>query len=207
MKKMLALALVLATAPFAASAAELSYTFVEGGYAKVESDNEFFGSPELDGGFVRGSYDFGNGVNLIGGISRASEDFALAPGVDLELDLTQYELGVGYHMAMTDRVDFLAELAWVRLDVDAEVEGENEGENVIGGRGAIGVRGAFNDVVEGSLKANYYDGGDFEGGFTGVLGAHFRINPTWGVTAEIEYGELLLSDEDTRYTVGVRARF
>ena len=33
MKKQLALALLLAAAPFAASAGELSYTYVEGGYA------------------------------------------------------------------------------------------------------------------------------------------------------------------------------
>lgn len=207
MKKTLALALALATAPFAATGAELSYTFVEGGYTKVHVDNEFFDNPELDGGYVRGSYDFGNGVNLIGSASRVSDEIPFLPGVDLELDFTQYELGAGYHMAMSDRVDFLAELAWVRVDFDAELDGENDGENFNGGRGAIGVRGAFNDVVEGSLKANYYDGGDFDGAFTGVLGAQFRINPQWGITAEIEHGELLLSDEDTRYTVGVRASF
>ena len=207
MKKMLALALALATAPFAAPAAELSYTFVEGGYTKLHVDDADLDNPELDGGFVRGSFDLGSGVNLIGGISRASEDFALAPGVDLDLDLTQYELGAGYHMPMGERVDFLAELAWVRVDIDAEVGGVSEDDHVNGGRGAIGVRGAFNDLVEGSLKVNYYDGGDFEGGFTGVLGAQFRINPTWGITAEVEHGELLLSDEDTRYSVGVRASF
>lgn len=207
MKKMLALALALAAAPFAASAAELSYTFVEGGYNKIHVDDADFDNPELDGGYIRGSYDLGSGVNVIGGIARASEDFALAPGLDLDLDLTQYELGLGYHQSLSERVDFIGELAWTRVDLDVEAGGISDDESVKGGRGAIGVRGAFNDVVEGLLKVNYYDGGDFEGGFTGVLGAQFRINPTWGITAEVEHGELLLSDEDTRYMVGVRASF
>lgn len=207
MKKTLALALALAAAPFAASAAELSYTFVEGGYNKIHVDDADFDNPELDGGYIRGSYDLGSGVNVIGGIARASEDFALAPGLDLDLDLTQYELGLGYHQSLSERVDFIGELAWTRVDLDVEAGGISDDESVKGGRGAIGVRGAFNDVVEGLLKVNYYDGGDFEGGFTGVLGAQFRINPTWGITAEVEHGELLLSDEDTRYMVGVRASF
>lgn len=207
MKKLLALALALATVPFAAPAAELSYTFVEGGYTKLHADDDAFGNPELDGAFVRGSYDLGQGVNLIGSVSRVSEDFGIAPGVSLDLDLSQYELGAGYHMGLSDRVDFLAELAWVRVDFDAASGGVSEDDHANGGRGAIGVRGAFNELVEGSLKVNYYDGGDFDGGVSGVLGAQFRINPTWGITAEVEHGELLLSDQDTRYSVGVRASF
>ena len=209
--KTLLLAAGLAAASFAAPAADLSYTYVEGGYARLHADDADLGDPELDGGYLRGSLDLGSGFNLIGGVSRASEEFALDPrlGFDLQLDLdvTQYELGAGYRMAMSDRVDFLAELAWVRVDVDAEVAGQGADDHFNGGRGAVGVRGAFNDVVEGVLKANYYDGGDFDGGFTGVLGAQFRVTPTWGITAEVEHGELLLSDEDTRYTLGVRANF
>jgi hypothetical protein len=207
MNKTLALALALAAAPFAAPAAELSYTFVEGGYNKLHVDDADLDNPELDGGYLRGSFDLGSGVNLIGGIARASEDFALAPGVELDVDLTQYELGLGYHQSLSERVDFIGELAWTRVDLDVEAGGMSEDDNVKGGRAAIGVRGAFSDALEGLLKVNYYDGGDFEGGFSGVLGAQFRINPSWGITAEIEHGELVLSDEDTRYMVGVRASF
>lgn len=206
MKKLI-LAAALAATSFAASAGELSYTFVEGGYAKIHADEELLGNPEADGGFIRGSWDIASGVNVFGGVSRVSEDFALAPGVDLDLDVTQFELGLGYHQAMTDRVDFVAELAWLRVDVDAEFAGSSTDNHSNGGRGAVGVRGQFNDVLEGTLKANYYDGGDFEGGFTAVVGAQYKFSPTWGITAEIEHGELVLSDEDTKYLVGVRASF
>ena len=40
-----------------------------------------------------------------------------------------------------------------------------------------------------------------------MIGAQYKFNPTWGLTAEIEHGELVSSNEDTRYMVGVRASF
>ena len=206
MKKFV-LAALLAAAPFAASAGELSYTYVEGGFARINADDSFFGNPEADGGFIRGSYDIGSGINAFGGVSRVSEGLDFVPGVDLDLDLTQFEIGLGYHQAMSDRVDLVAELAWVRLDVDAEAGGFRSDDSANGGRVAVGVRGQFNDALEGSLKANYYDGGDFAGGFSGTVGALYKFNPTWGVSAEIEHGELVLSDEDTKFLVGVRASF
>ncbi len=202
------LALALALAPFAASAAPLSYTYVEGGWNKLHVEDDLLDNPEADGGFIRGSYDLGSGVNVFGGVSRASEDFGLAPGVRADLDLTQYELGLGYHQSMSDRVDFIAELAYARLDADLDVSGYGKiGDDIKGGRAALGVRGQFNDALEGLLKVNYYGGGDFDETFTGVIGAQYKFNPTWGITAEIEHGELLSNNEDTRYMVGVRASF
>jgi hypothetical protein len=207
MKKQLALVLALAVAPFAASADALSYTYVEGGYNKIHVDDEFLGNPEADGAYLRGSFDLGSGINLIGGVSRTSYDETFG-GTRIDADATQFELGLGYHQSMSDRVDFIAELAWVRADADVEIDSEELGDGqATGGRGAIGVRGQFNDVVEGLLKVNYYDGGDIEDGeFTGVVGAQFKFNPTWGVTAEIEHGDLAGFDT-TRYNIGVRASF
>lgn len=210
MKKQLALALALAAAPFAASADALSYTYIEGGYNKLHVENADFDNPEADGAFVRGSYDLGSGINVFGGVSRVSEDFDLGAGVHLDLDVTQYELGLGYHQSVSERVDFIAEAAYLRVDIDAEVRqvpDASASDAAKGGRAAIGVRSAMSDALEGWVKANYYDGGDFEGGFTGTIGAQFKFNPTWGVSAEIEHGELLLSDKDTKYLVGVRASF
>lgn len=207
MKKTLALALALATAPFAASAGELSYTFVEGGWTRLAIDDTASGDPNANGGYVRGSYDLGAGFNVIGSASRASTDYRILT-LNTDIDLTQYELGLGYHKGLSDQVDFIAELGYDRLEIDVDVNGIGSGDDSIsGGRGALGLRAQFNDVVEGSLKANYYDGGDFEGTWTGVVGAQFKFSPMWGVTAEIEHGELVSNNDDTRYSVGVRASF
>lgn len=205
MKTCIAFAVALAAAPFAAQSVERSYTFVEAGYTELRMDAPEYGDPEFDGGYLRGSFDVGRGVNVIGGVSRLSQDFTLAPDLELGIDLRHSEIGVGYHMAFTERVDFVGEVAFVRVDWDAQAGTYRDDGHVDGGRAALGVRGAVNDVVEASLKANYYDGGDFAGRFTGVLGAQVRIGPTWGITAEMERGELVLSGEDTRYWVGVRA--
>lgn len=204
MKNTLALALVLAAAPFAAPAAELSYSFVEGGLTQLHVDEAILRDPELNGGYVRGSFDLGSGFNLIGSVGRVSDDIRPVAALDLrvDLELTQYEFGAGYHMGLSERVDFIAELAAIRINVDVE----GEGDHATGGRGAIGIRGAFNDRVEAHAKVNYYDAGDFEGGVSGALGAQFRITPMWGITAEVEHGELV-ADQDTRYSVGVRASF
>jgi hypothetical protein len=203
MKKSLALALALAVAPFAASADALSYTYVEGGYAKLHIDDEFTGNPEGDGAFLRGSFEIGSGVYLLGGVSRVSEDFQLDATTRLDVDLTQYEFGVGYHQAMSDRVDFLSELAYVRGDVDVAVTGFGSGdESLKGGRLAVGIRGQMAENFEGTLKANYYDGGDFEDTFSGTLGLQYKFNPTWGIVGEVE-----VIEDATKYLVGVRASF
>jgi hypothetical protein len=52
------------------------------------------------------------------------------------------------------------------------------------------------------VKANYVDGSDYDGEFSGTLGAQFIINETWGIVGEIEAGDLT-----TRYMLGARASF
>lgn len=202
------LALALLAAPFAASAAPLSYTYVEGGYNKVHVDEDALGNPEADGAYLRGSYDIARGVYALGSIGRVSDSADLGGGFRLDTDLTESQLGLGYHQAMGDRADFIAELAWVREDIKAEVPGvDSESAMGTGGRVAVGVRGSFSDNVEGLLKVNYYDGNDFDGTWTGTVGAQFKFNPTWGITAEIEHGDLIDDAATTRYQIGVRASF
>jgi len=206
MKTTLVLAALLAAAPFAALAAPLSYTFVEGGYNKVHVDYAGDGG-EADGAYLKGSYDIGSGINAIASAKRLSDSTRDA-GVRYESSITQSEIGLGYHQSMSDRVDFIAELAWNRLDARIKEDGTTVADGqASGGRGAVGVRGAFNDKFEASIKANYYDGNDFDGTWTATVGAQYTITPTWGVTAEVEHGDLIDDASTTRYMVGVRASF
>jgi hypothetical protein len=206
MKTSLALAALLAAAPFAASAAPLSYTFVEGGYDKVHVDYAGDGG-EADGAYLKGSYDIGSGVNAIGSIKRVSDSYDDA-GSRYDDRVTQSEIGLGYHQSMSDRVDFIAELAWVRFDLTSKEDGTTwlDAQGT-GGRVAAGLRGQIAENLEGDIKANYYDGNDFDGTWTGTVGAQYRFTPTWGVTAEIEHGDLIDDASTTRYMVGVRASF
>lgn len=206
MKTSTVLAALLAAAPFAASAGEgLSYTYVEGGYAKVHVDDSFLGDPEGDGGYLRGSFAINPSFNVFGSFARVGDDYRLTDGINsyrFDVDLTQLELGIGYHMPMGERLDFIAELAYQRLEVETDLSGFGSGsDDIKGGRAAIGVRGG-NERLEGWLKAGYLDGGDYEGDFVGTLGGQVRFNRTWGLVGEVE-----IIDDLTHYKAGVRASF
>ena len=216
MKKRFILAAMLAAAPFAAFAEDngFSYTYVEGGYtqARVDNDDELLGDFDAKGAYLRGSFAVSPSFYFFGGFSRAKDDdsvtFDLGDEqirVDVEDELTLAEGGVGYHMAMGERVDFLAELSYLRLEeevkVSAEGESEKESFDNNAGRIAVGLRGG-SERMEGWVKAGYIDGSDFSGEFVGTLGGQYKFNQTWGLVGEVE-----VFNDLTRFNAGVRASF
>lgn len=206
------LASLLAAAPFAASAAsadELSYNYIEGGYARVDIDDSFLGDPKGDGGYLRGSFSVGPQVNVFAGYGSVSKGQRLDPTARIDADLKRGEIGIGYHMHMSERVDFLAEVAYQRLELDLALsvqddpsQNVNLSEDAKGGRVALGVRGKPSARTEAWLKAGYLDGGDFVGDFAGTLGGQISFTPTWGLVGEVE-----LIEDFTTYQVGIRASF
>jgi len=92
------------------------------------------------------------------------------------------------------RTDLIGELAYRNADTGTQ--------NIDGLRSSVGVRGAVAGNVEGFVKANYYDLSDYNGDFTGTVGGQYKLNETWGATAEAELG-----NGDQAYLVGVRASF
>lgn len=191
MKKLLALALALAMAPFAASAGEISHTYVEGGLTRLDvNTSALIGDDiEFDGGFVRGSFAFADSFYAFGGYSRGSND-----DFGLDFDASETQIGLGYAHGLTDRADFIAELGYINRELD-DIEGD-------GLRGAVGVRGLLGERAEGWVKAGYTDGGDFDGDFIGTAGVLVKFNPTWGLVTEAEF-----EDDAKRLSVGVRASF
>ncbi|MGN0858587.1 MAG: outer membrane beta-barrel protein [Stenotrophomonas sp.] len=207
MRKTLFLAALLAATPFAAQAADgLSYTFVEGGYTHAEMDlGDGFGNPKADGGYLRGSYALTDATYVFGGYSRVSDSVSEA-GLKVEADLDQYELGLGWHMPMTDRIDFTAEAAYVRLDLKAKASFEgvsaSDSDAMNAGRVTLGLRGTPSARTEAWAKAGAMDGSDMDSEFVGNLGGQFKFNPTWGLVGDINWiGDV------TQYSVGVRASF
>lgn len=197
MKKMLALAVLLAAAPLAASAAEISHNYVEGGYVRADMDTaDLIGEDvSFDGAYIRGSVGFSENFYAIGEYSRArNNDY----GTSIDLDRTA--LGLGYAMPIGERAEFNAELSYLRLGV--EVSDFDVNEHGDGARLGVGVRGLLSDNFEGWAKAQYADGGDFDGDFSGVLGAQVKFNQTWGLVGEVEVAE----DINT-YSLGLRASF
>lgn len=184
-RSLLALALV-AIVPFAAQADDkLSYTYVEGNYINVQGDNGVDG----DGFGVRGSFEFGDsGFYGLAGYNQLEAD-------DINIDVDNYEIGVGYGHDLSENLDLISEIAYLNSDVDGFGSAD-------GYRASVGLRGSFSDSFEGLIKANYVDGDDFDGDFSGTVGAQYKFTQTWGVTGEVEF-----ADGGETYLVGLRASF
>ena len=210
MRKMLVLAAaLLAAAPLVASAAEsMSYTYVEGGWTQQQISVPG-SNPKLDGGYIRGSFAIADQVNVFGGYSSTSKTYRLEDTVGeyrIKNTIDQPELGIGYHMPMTDRLDFTADLAWTRINNEAKYDDGVYSETVKvhsnAARGALGLRGKPSRATEAWLKAGYLDGSDMDGVWIGTLGGQVSFNRNWGIVGEVQY-----YDDVTQYSVGVRASF
>lgn len=205
MKKSLLLAALLAPAAFAANAGDMSYTWVEGGYAKLHIDDSFLDNPEGDGGYIRGSYQLSSQAYVFGGYARASESFT-GGTTRLDVDIDQAELGFGFRMDTSDNLDFTADIALVRLGADADLSDSNirvsASDHTNAGKVSVGLRGTPSPRTEAWIKGGYLDGSDLDGEFVGTLGGQFKFNPTWSLVGEVE-----VIGDYTRYLAGVRASF
>lgn len=180
-RSLIALALV-ALLPLSAQADDkLSYTYIEGNYVNVDGDADGYG--------VRGSIEFGDS-NFYGfGSYRAVETDAFS------IDIDYTDIGLGYAHSLSDNADLISEIAYVNADVDGL-------GNADGYRASVGLRGSFSDNFEGLIKANYIDGNDVDGDFSGTVGAQWKFTQTWGLTGEVEF-----ADGGESYLVGLRASF
>ena len=194
MKTQLVLALALAVAPFAASANDLNYNFIEAGYVRADFVDE-----SGDGFFAKGSVAFGESFYGHASYQEATHDDF---GFDISLDETV--LGVGYRHAMGTNVDLIAEASYVNLGFDADGFGSDSSD---GYRAAVGVRGMMTPQFEGTLKGYYTEISDLDDGEFGLqAGAVFHINQTWGIVASYDHTKLL--DENINSArIGVRVSF
>ncbi len=174
-------ALALAAAlPMSAQAAERSYSYAELDYVNADGSANGFG--------LRGSVDFADS-NFYG---LASYSSVQPNGTNVNIDF--YEIGLGYHHAITDGADVIGEVAYQNADA--------LGFNIDAYRVSGGFRGNLTDNVEGIIKVNYVDGSNLNGDFSGTLGAQFKFNDTWGITTEVEF-----ANGGQTYLAGVRASF
>ncbi len=207
MRKSFLLAALLVAAPLSATAADgLSYTYAEAGWTQLKLNDDDLNDPKGTGGYVRGSYGIADNVNLFGGWSTVSKSYRFN-GARLKYELNQPELGIGYHMAMTDRVDFTSDIAWLRLnqEVKLSVPGFGSARNkdhVNAGRVTVGLRGKPSPRTEAWIKGGYIDGSDMDGEWTGTLGGQINFTKTWGMTGEVQ-----AYDGATQFSLGVRASF
>ncbi|WP_115553016.1 hypothetical protein [Xanthomonas arboricola] len=207
MRTTLILAALLAATPFAAAAEGLSYSYVEGGWNRTEITVNG-DSDDIDGGYIRGSWQIAEPVYLLAGYQRATKDFNLGSGFVLEGTLQQASFGIGYRQEMTERVEFIADISVLRSKVESDLRLrgrsiDDSSDTSSLGFGNLGLRGKPSPRTEAWIKAGYIDGSDVdEGEFVGTLGGQVNFTPTWGLVGEVQF-----IDNANQYRVGVRASF
>lgn len=192
-------ALALAAAlPMSAQASELSYSYVELDYLNSNSEVLGVGFYGTEGYGIRGSYGFAENFFVSGAYSNS--DFDIFSGYDED----RWNLGFGYHRPLYDQVDWSVEVGYTKIDSFDPVLDDSFFDV------SFGIRGSISDRFEGLAKLSYNDGADFSGvyypqydnSFSATVGLQWRINEMWGIVGEIEAYE-----DDTDYTLGVRASF
>jgi Ax21 family sulfation-dependent quorum factor len=181
MKRSLLALVFLAALPFAASAADdISYNYVEGGYAKTTAD-----LADADGYTLNGSVAIAPNFHLFGGWSNQEFDRT-------NVDFDRWRFGVGYNRTLSPNLDLVTRVAYEKFDAgrDLDIDGYST---------EVGVRGAANPNFEGYALAGWEDFERIDGEFYAKLGAQAKFNQTWGVAGEVKF-----VDGDQEWFVGPR---
>ena len=187
---MLRLSLISLVLAFSASASaeDFDYNFLSLGYGSVDFDDL-----GVDG----------NGFTIGGSYAMTDSYYAFfnynAASLDLDIDTTLWGAGFGYHRALSDQVDLVAELSYeyVEFDIPLTPSIDDTGLGL-----AVGVRFAQSEKLELNAGINYVDysdGGD-DTGFE--LGALYSINDAYSVGLSGEW-----SDNISMYTLNGRFNF
>lgn len=194
MKKHLSLALVLACAPFAASAGELSYSYVEAGYSKTNLDVGI-GDIDADGFAIKGAMAFGDKFHGAIGMHKDT--------VEGE-DLAPWELTGGYHHTLGKGTDLIAEASYIGFN--SRLGGENFHND--GYRAAVGVRSAIGSHFELGGKVTWTDIENMDDVVGANVNAQVKFNQTWGIYGQYHYNEYnFLGADASNWQIGVRASF
>lgn len=171
-----------------ATAQDLSYSYVQGGYERVDLD-------------VGGSVD-GDGFNFGGAVQVAENWHILAnyssTDFDFGIDFSQATIGAGYHNPISRNTDWFGELFFVRAEADGF--GASADDSGIGAR--LGLRSMISPDFElfGAISHIDLDDGvsgtGIGGGFWYTLSGNLAV----GLSASFD-------DDATAYGLGLRLYF
>jgi len=166
--------LMLAVAPLAAMAEDMSYSYVDLAY--VDQDFEGLG-PSADGFGLRGSIGFAENWLAFAEYSSTS-----VQGVDIELTA----VGLGGHYGLSEQLDLVGRVGYFEVSVDAGggLNADDDGYLL-----DLGLRGQVTEGVELEGGARYTDLSDGGNDTALFVGGRFHFNKTWAVGAEYQSGD------------------
>jgi len=151
-----------------AMATDVSYDFLEVRFVDSEIANI-----DGDGFALGGSYNFHENWLVTG--SYTSQDF------DFDVDLTAFELGVGYVWALDPQYDLFATGSYVDVEVDGTVgSASDDGFRFVGG-----IRSRLNERIEVRAALNYLDIDDSDT-FVELAGDYYFTDQfAFGITVDV----------------------
>ncbi len=194
-RKLSVLTLLALAAP--AMAGDLSYSFVQGGYQRIDIDDDLIGGIDGDGFDIGFSFEVGENFFVAGSYGTAELDTDAFFGLTVDYDQT--DIGLGYHGAISDKTDFYGVLSWVKVEASISGFGSEDDD----GFGlTVGMRSMVTDKVELEGHLGYVDLGD-SGDSTAIgVGAIYEFTPNFGAGVSVDF------DEDvTTYGIGARLYF
>jgi hypothetical protein len=165
--------LLLAAAPLAAMADDMSYSYVDAAYVQTDIDGV---GPSADGFGLSGSFGFAENWFVSAGYSSQS-----VQGIDIE----GISVGLGGHYAFTPSLDLVGGVGYTEVNLDAG-GGLNADDN--GYFVGLGLRGRVGDAVELEGGVNYTDLSDAGDDTAFFVGGRFHFNKTWALGAEYQDG-------------------
>ena len=155
---------VLLAGSVQAQSGDLSYTYIEGGLSVVDVDN---GGRE-EGFNLRGSSALSDNLYMHGSWDRID-----VPRGDLDI----FKIGLGFHSAVNESVDWFVEGSYFRADSDG-VDAADDA------RLDIGIRASLNNHVEGRV----YGGFIFPESDEYLFGTDllFKLSDQFGVSVGVE---------------------
>jgi hypothetical protein len=177
--------LLLAAAPIAAQAEDMSYSYIDLGYAETNLD----GGPTGDGFGARGSIGFAE--NFFAFADYLSQDFG-------PIDIDIYSVGLGGHMGLADSVDLVGRVGYLKADASAGgFSGDEDGYMASAG---VRARPAQQFELEGNVI--YRDLGGGADDTAVAVGARYFFTDMFAIGAEYE-----MSDDADTWFAGIRLSF
>lgn len=177
--------LLLAAAPIAAQAEDMSYSFIDLGYAETNLD----GGPTGDGFGARGSVGFAE--NFFVFADYLNQDFG-------PIDFDLYSVGLGGHMELADSVDLVGRFGYLKAEGDSGgLTADDDGYLVSAG---VRARPAQQFELEGNVI--YRDLGGGADDTAVAVGARYHFTEMFAVGAEYE-----MSDDADTWFAGIRLTF
>lgn len=174
-------------AAFTAQAAspDISWTYLSAGYARASLNNIAGNDVDLNGYQLNASYSLSDNWYLHATYYDVSGDLPLLDDImGLELEATEWQLGLGLRQAVSDNIDSFFQAGYVRSEVGV-VGFENDSMN--GLQAAAGFRYRALPKLELSAALRYNDSSDSDSSTYGDIGMRYSVTPMFDLYLNYQF--------------------